>query len=315
MDLSLRGYVAAVMRSQPAEARPALAEELRALVDLVEATGPLAAALSDIAVPAPARQAVLADLFDGKVARPVLAMVQHAVATERAPELLAGWRELVETVTLHVERPEEADAVDQRPFGRTGLRQYLAGMVAAELEPIDDVASVEDIEDELFRVARTVADAPELRAVLADWSVPSDQRAAVLRSLLEGKAHPVTVRLAAGAVRLRTRDVVGVLDWLAEQMARARGWRVARVTAARPIDAEERQRLGDAMARLAGRPVEVRVTIDPALLGGAQVVIGDLLVDATTRHRLQQIEERLTGPEGAVRSLLGDQATASGSGS
>jgi len=313
MDLSLHGYAAAVVRSLPEQERPQLVEQLAQVVDLVETEPNLAAVMRDVTVPAAARQAVLDDLLRDKVAPAVVRLVRHAVGVERAPELLSALHDLLETVRLRVERPEEAAQLDERPHGRLALRRLLGGMVSAELEPVDDVAELEEIEDELFRFSRTVAGAPQLRAVLSDWSVPAERRAGVVEALLAGKVSPITLRIAVAAARTRTRDVADLLEWLAEQVAEVRGWRVARVRAAMEVDDEERRRLGEAMARLAGRPVEVRVTIDPTLIGGAQVVLGDLLVDATTRHRLQQIEERLSGPEGAVRSLLGDDGASGAS--
>jgi F-type H+-transporting ATPase subunit delta len=312
MDLSLHGYAATVVRALPEQERPAFADQVAQVVAAVEGTASLAAAMSDVTVPARARQAVLDDLLTGKVPPAVVRLVRYAVGVERAPELLGALAELAEVVRLRVERPEEAAELDERPYGRLALRRLLSGMVAAELDEVEDVAALEEIEDELFRFARTVADAPELRAVLSDWSVPADRRAGIVETLLAGKASAVTVRMAVAAARMRTRDMADLFDWLAERVAEARGWRVARVRAAMEVDDEERRRLGEAMARLAGRPVEVRVAIDPTLIGGAQVVIGDLLVDATTRHRLQQIEERLSGPEGAVRSLLGNDGVSGG---
>lgn len=306
MDLSLRGYATAVLRVQPPAAAAALATELEGLFEVVAGNGDLAAALSDVTVPVDARRGIVRDLFGSRVQPAALRMVLYAVGIERAPELLPALHDLAELVRLRAAFPDEADVADERPLGHSALRRVLAGMAAAELEPVEEVGHLETIEDELFRFAQTVATAPQLRAALSDWSVPSARRAELVTTLLGGKARPETVRLAAGAVRLRVRDVVAVLDWLAEQVAEARGWRVADVRAAMDVDDDERASLGDAMARLTGRPVEVRVTVDPALIGGAQVTIGDLLVDATTRHRLEQLQEQLGGPEGALRSLMGD---------
>ena len=57
------------------------------------------------------------------------------------------------------------------------------------------------------------------------------------------------------------------LDWLVEQAAEARGWRVARVRSARPLDDDERRSLAQALQRVTGQPVELQVTEDAALLG------------------------------------------------
>lgn len=307
MDLSLRGYATEVLRARPAAELPAMADDLEGLLQVVEANANLSSALSDVTVPAPARSALVQDLFGDRVGDAALRMVAHAVDTERAPELVPALHDLGELARLWAERPEEADALDERPLGHGALRRLLRGMVAAELQPVADVDELQQIEDELFRFGRTVAANPPLRAALSDWSVPAGRRTALVASLLQGKAGEVTVRLAQAVTRLRSRDVAALLQWASEQVADARGWRVASVRAAMDVDEDERQRLGDAMQRLTGRPVEVRVTVDPSLIGGAQVAIGDLLVDATTRHRLDQLQEQMRGHEGALHTLLGDQ--------
>ena len=97
------------------------------------------------------------------------------------------------------------------------------------------------------------------------------------------------------------RDLASSLDWLAEQAARARGWRVARVYTGLPIDADEQRVLAEALERLARHPVELQVMAAPDILGGAVIHIGDLLVDASAQRRLDQVEEHLLSLEGATR--------------
>jgi F-type H+-transporting ATPase subunit delta len=91
----------------------------------------------------------------------------------------------------------------------------------------------------------------------------------------------------------RARDIVGTLDWLVEQTAKARGWRIARVRAAAPIDEAQRGELSDSLTSLAGAPVELQIVIDEALLSGAVIQIGDLQVDATARGRIDALREHL----------------------
>ena len=56
-----------------------------------------------------------------------------------------------------------------------------------------------------------------------------------------------------------------------------------------------------ALQRIAGHPVELQITEDAELLGGAVVQIGDLLVDASAQRRLEQLHDHLLRPEGATR--------------
>ena len=168
-------------------------------------------------------------------------------------------------------------------------------------EPLT-VADLEEIEDQLFRFARTVeADRP-LRHALGDRDLPVVVRQDVISRLLDGKVLPATVRLARYAARGgRARDIVATLDTLVEDAAKARGWRVARVQAASEVGDAQQHALSDALAVLTGNPVDLQVTVEPALLGGVVVQVGDLLVDSSTRHRLDELKEHVLASEEAYR--------------
>lgn len=131
--------------------------------------------------------------------------------------------------------------------------------------------------------------------MLGDRDLPSEVRRGVADELLSGKVLPATLRLAGYAVSGgRPRDIVGTLDWLVEQTAAARGWRVARVRAGQEVDRDERTKLEGTLTRLTGSPVELQVTVDPVLLAGVEVEIGDLRLDATARGRLDRLREHMT---------------------
>ena len=92
----------------------------------------------------------------------------------------------------------------------------------------------------------------------------------------------------------RARDIVGTLDYLVELTAQARGWRIARVRAAAPIDEAQRAELAESLGGVTGAPVELQVEVDESLLSGALIRIGDLQVDATARGRIDALREHLT---------------------
>ncbi|MCL4423652.1 MAG: F0F1 ATP synthase subunit delta [Actinobacteria bacterium] len=166
------------------------------------------------------------------------------------------------------------------------------------LAGLEGSAPLEEIEDELFRFARILEANPELRRALADGDTPVEYREDLAASLLEGRVNQATLRLIKYSLRAgRTRDLVGTFDWLSERVAAERGRRVARVRAAVALDQDERERLGEALSRRLGVPVEVQVVVDSSLVGGARVLVGDLAVDGTIRRRLDLIRETLTVPE------------------
>ncbi len=167
------------------------------------------------------------------------------------------------------------------------------------------MADLEELEDELFRFARIVDATPELRRALVNRDLDVESRQALADQLLNGKVTPAALALIRYVVAVgRARDLVGTLDFLVELTAKARGWRIARVRAAEPVEPAQAQRLSDSMAALAGAPVELQVVIDPTLLSGAVIQIGDLQVDASARGKIDALREHLM-PGGWEDSKVG----------
>ncbi|MHB8437593.1 MAG: ATP synthase F1 subunit delta [Acidimicrobiales bacterium] len=300
MHPSLRGYVTAAVGGADAAAGLHVAEELLAVAHLVARNGELAVAITDFGVPVAARRGVLDDLLRPRVDPTTLRIVLHAVQTERADDLHTSLHDVYELARHLSELGVDEVRAESHVLGRSAWRKFATGYAAALFEGIA-TSEIEQVEEELFRFARIVEAAPGLRTALADPSRPPSVRRQLLDDLLSGKVTPTTLRLTAVLLDGHVRDVAASLDWLVEIAAQARGWRVARVRTARPIGAEEQQSLAEAMARLANNPVELQITDAPDLLGGAVIQIGDLLVDASARHRLEQLEEHLLGTEGTTR--------------
>jgi len=301
---ALQGYLAAM--EETLAAGGVLADsgaELASVGELVDGNNDLTLAINDGSVPVSARRAVLDALLEGKVRPEVRSLVHQAVTVVPAGEVTASFHWLANRLTHAATRgpATPAEPFDEEVLGRMGSRNRVSGYAAAVFETVT-IAELEEIEDQLFRFARTVESNRRLRGALGDRDLPVAVRQQVIAQLLGTQVLPATLRLAAYAVRGgRARDIVATLDALVEDAASARGWRVARVLAADAVDDPQRQDLSEALARLAGNPVDLQVTIDPHLLGGVVVQVGDLLVDSSTRHRLDELKEHLLASEEAYR--------------
>ena len=304
MNPALQGYLAAMEESLAADAGLADAgAQLHAFADIVEGNNALLLAVNDGSVPVPARRAVLDRLLEGKARSEVGRLVHQAVSVVPAGELVSSFRWMGSRLTQAAARPAPtaAEPADEDVLGRLGSRNRVSGYAAAVFESCS-VAELEEIEDQLFRFARTVEADRRLRHALGDRDLPVAVRQDVITMLLRGQALPASVRLASYAARGgRARDFVATLDTLVEDAAKARGWRVARVAAADAVGDAQQRDLSDALAHLTGNPVDLQVTVDPELLGGVVVQVGDLLVDSSTRHRLDELKEHVLASEEAYR--------------
>jgi F-type H+-transporting ATPase subunit delta len=180
----------------------------------------------------------------------------------------------------------------------SGTADLLTGVetlgVEALLASAEKAGDLGEVEDELFRFGQVVDGSPELAAVLADSSSDVSRRAELVRSLLAGKARPVTVRLAELAlVGYGGRGFVASLTRLVEAAAARRDRQVAYVTVAAPLSEADEQRLGARLGQLYGREVALKITVNPAILGGVSVQVGNDLYDGTVLRRLQQTRAAL----------------------
>ena len=289
MNPAIQGYTAAVLDATAEPARAALVSEVAAVDRLLRRDAALHAAMTDVAVPSRARHDVLSELLAGKVGASAVRLCAYVAGAAHAQEVPAALAWVASRLRQVVEQGTRTEEL----LGHREARERVGGYAACVFEDLS-VAELETVEDELFRFARIVGSTPELRGPLSDRDLPVALRRAVVDDLLSGKVHPATRRLAGYAVvGGRPRDVAGTLDWLVEQAAAARGWRVARVRAGQEVGAEERRHLSETLSRVAGSPVELQVTVDPALLAGVSVEIGDLELDATARGRLERLREHV----------------------
>ncbi len=150
------------------------------------------------------------------------------------------------------------------------------------------------IEDDLFRFARALDANDDLRMALSDRSIPAERRVAIVEELMGGTALPVSVGLVSMVVGAdRAGELPAVVDRFLELSAEERKHEVAEVRAAVPLDERLRDRLAKALGKATGKEVEVKVVVDPNVLGGVVARIGDTVIDGSVRHRLDQLKERM----------------------
>ena len=154
--------------------------------------------------------------------------------------------------------------------------------------------TIDEVEDELFRFARSYEGSDELRSALTDDTVPAAHRQSIVEDLLGGKATPTTVQLISMVVGSgRTRDLPAIVDRLVQRAAASKDEQVAEVRSAVDLTPDQLDRLRAALANATGGSVRVKVIVDPNVLGGLVATVGDTVIDGTVRTRLEQLKSRL----------------------
>jgi F-type H+-transporting ATPase subunit delta len=217
---------------------------------------------TDASVPAEAKTGLVGEVFGGKVHDVALGVLRSAVGRK----WVAG-RDL-------------ADALEH-----LGVVAYVrsAGSATPRLA------------DELFSFAEAVKGTPELRDALADPARSQADKRRLIGTLLEGKALPATVALAGQSVSGSHRTVAVALTEYQKVVADVQSQGVATVRVARPLADADLDRLAAALAAQYGRPVHLNLLVDPSVLGGIRVEIGDDVIDGTVSSRLDDARRRLVG--------------------
>jgi F-type H+-transporting ATPase subunit delta len=177
---------------------------------------------------------------------------------------------------------------DERTLARRYARALLG--VARQANEVDR------IEQDLRGFAETWLAAPELRTLMSHPSVPSDRRHAALAAVLTGRASDLTVRFFD---LLLTKKRVGLVEDIAEEYGKAadevRGVAKAHITTFMALSEKHRDKLVARLRAFTSRQnVVIEEVVDPAILGGIVVRIGDQVLDGSVRGKLRALREKLT---------------------
>ncbi len=217
---------------------------------------------TDASIPAQAKSGLVNEVFGGKVHDVTLGVLASAVAHR----WVAG-RDL-------------ADALEH-----LGVMAYVKA-VGSETPRLAD---------ELFAFAQAVKVTPDLRDALSDPVRSAADKRRLIGNLLEGKALPATVALAGQSISGSHRTVAVALTEYQKVIADVQAQGVATVRVARPLPDAEVDRLAAALSAQYGRPVHLNLLVDPSVLGGIRVEIGDDVIDGTVSSRLDDARRRLVG--------------------
>jgi F-type H+-transporting ATPase subunit delta len=242
----------------------AVGDELFSVTDLLDGVAALRTALTDPSRSGDDKATLVQGLLGAKVSGPVVDFIA-GMARDR-------WSE----------NRDLADAIET--LGADAI-----------LTSAQQQGRLDGLEDEIFRFGRVVAAEPSLRLALTDRALPEDRKAGLLRELLADKTSAETVQLVTRAItRPRGRSLEGALTALADQAAARRQRLVATVTSAVMLTQEQRDRLSATLAGQFGHEVHLNVVIDPDVIGGLRISLGDEVIDGSLASRLETARRRIT---------------------
>ena len=237
------------------------ARELFAAARVVGESSQLSGALADPAAEPEARRRVVADVFGDRLSPAAVALLTSAVGQRwsRAQDLVEG----IETRAVRTAATAAAD---------------------------------DDVEGELFAVAQLVAANPQLELALGSRLGATTAKGDLVEKVLGGRASAATTLIVSSLVlQPGERRVRQLLSAAMRTVSDQRGKTVATVYSAAPLTAPQAERLAAALAAKYGRDVSLNAVIDPDLVGGLRVQIGDDVIDGSISGRLADLRQRLAG--------------------
>ncbi len=242
-----------------------LAGELFAVADLLDRENQLRSALADSGQLSAVRESLVRDVLGGKVSDLALDVVLLAVGQR--------WSQDVDLV-MALEQ-----LADQASF------------TVAEAQ-----GALDSTEEELFLFGRALDSSPALQMALTDPAQSAATKAAIVRDLIGGRSTAATLDVLQYAVgHLHGRRIDAVVDELCALAASQRERVVAEVRVAAPLEDAQSARLAALLTRLKGRTVRLNVAVDPSVLGGVHVTIGDEVIDGTVASRMEQARRAVLG--------------------
>ena len=155
--------------------------------------------------------------------------------------------------------------------------------------------ALEDVQDELFRFARALDQENQLRETLTDPALPIERKKAVVQDILGDRASPHTVSIIGFLVEQgRARDLTAIVDELGALASEQRDAAVAEVRTAVQLDDRQRDELAKALEQATGKKVELKVVVDPTILGGVIARVGDQVIDGSIKRRLEMARDQLS---------------------
>jgi F-type H+-transporting ATPase subunit delta len=175
-----------------------------------------------------------------------------------------------------------------------GTDDRIGGYATAVVAVAAAEGALAKVEDELYQFANAVDANAQLREAITNRSLPVENRTELVRDVLGDRVHPVTLSLVSFLIEAdRARDLTKIAQAVVAIAAQERQHEVAEVRSAVPLSEAQRERLTQALSHATGRQVEVKVVVDPTVVGGVVARVGDEVFDGSVASRLVDAKQIL----------------------
>jgi len=249
-----------------------LAKELFGILGMVDSSAGLRRALTDPSRSGDEKSTLVRQLVGGKVSADA-AEIAGGLASSRwasARDIGDALETLAATVVISVAENKSAVSAS----GITGL---------------------EELENDLFSFNQAVASSHEVQRALSEPQASAAAKSALAEKLVPGVSEEAKVLITQAVSQPRGIKPTRLVERFAELAAKRQQRWIATVSVTRPLSQTQLARLQAGLNNLYGRELKVNINVDPALIGGIRVQVGDEVLDASVLTRLGELQRQLAG--------------------
>lgn len=249
-----------------------LAKELFGILGMVDSSAGLRRALTDPSRNGDEKSALVKQLVGGKVSADA-ADIAGGLASLRwasARDIGDALETLAATVVIAVAEKKSAVSAS----GITGL---------------------EELENDLFAFNQIVASNHEVQRALSEPQATAAAKTALAEKLMPGASEEAKLLITQAVTQPRGIKPTRLVERFAELAAKRQQRWIATVSVTRPMTQSQLERLQAGLNAMYGRELKVNINVDPALIGGIRVQVGDEVLDASVITRLSELQRQLAG--------------------
>ncbi len=178
-------------------------------------------------------------------------------------------------------------------MARTAARRYAEAIVSLAKE-----SSSFDAWDEALGRLALAFENPRAKSFLLNPSVPVTEKRKTMNEIV-GTDFPAANNLVQVLLEhRRVKEIPGIYEHFTEAWLNEQGVAIAYVTTAEPVSPEDERTIRTQLAKLTGKQIELRLLIDPDIIGGIVARVGDSLFDGSVRTKLRALRLRLAAVSG-----------------
>lgn len=247
-----------------------LAKELFGILGTVDSSAGLRRALTDPSRSGAEKSALVTQLFNGKVSADAVEIASGLAASRWASARDIG--DALETLAASV---VIAVAENKSAVSASGI------------------SGLEALENDLFSLNQAVDSSHEVQRALSEPQASQAAKVALAEKLVPSASEEAKVLIGQAVSQPRGLKATKLVSRFAELAAKRQQRWIATVSVTRPLTETQTSRLQAGLNALYGRELKINMNVDPALIGGLRIQIGDEVVDASVLARLGQLQRQI----------------------